>query len=164
MTTWSRAKAMFCIPDGGTNGKATIDEGPMRSCVDYRRGLPEGEHQSVSPIEEGRTVDHVDDFGVIETHAAQLFNMLLTKGAGRRGKRNRGADNRVPALPEIGAHALVEQPLNVIAALGVDGSETRMHGRAIDASIVAGRCCGREFALRPRQAVRDVVEDVLVGL
>src|SRR6202521_4965797 len=89
--------------------------------------------------------------------------MLLTKGAGRRGKRDRGADNRVPALPEIGTHALVEQALNVIAALGVDDSETRMHGRTIDASIVAGRSRGREFALRPRQAVRNVVEDVLVG-
>src|SRR5256885_1525708 len=73
-------------------------------------------------------------------------------------------DIAVPARAEIGADAFVEQALNIVAALGMDGRETRVYGCTIDASVIARCRCGRELALGPRQTVSGIVEDVLVGL
>ena len=82
----------------------------------------------------------------------------------RRGQRHRGLDDRVPAFAEIGADAFVEQPLHVVAALGIGAGKARMHRGAVDAAVVARGRRRRELTLGARQAVGDVVEDVLVGL
>jgi hypothetical protein len=88
----------------------------------------------------------------------------LPNAIGVEASATEGPDHGIPARAEIGAHAFIEQPLNIVAALGMDRREARVHGRAIDASVVAGCRRGREFALGPRQAVCGVVEDILVGL
>src|SRR6266705_815480 len=97
----------------------------VRSRTARRCRLAEGKHQPVRPIEEGRAVDHVDDLGIVEADAAQLLDMLFAECDRRRGQCNRSPDNGIPARAEISANALVEQPLNIVAALGMDGGKTR---------------------------------------
>src|SRR6478609_8216104 len=117
----------------------------QRNCL--FRGLPERQHQPVRPVEERRTVDDVDDLGIVEPRAAKLRDIVGPERDRRRGERHRRLDHRVPARAEIGPDALVEQALHVVAALGVGAGKARMHGGAIDAAVVTRGRSRRELSL-----------------
>src|SRR6185503_364150 len=79
------------------SGQFSCQRGPMRSRIGPLCRLAERQHQSVRPVEERRAVDHVDDLGIVETHAAQFLDVLLAECDRRRGECNRSADNGIPA-------------------------------------------------------------------
>src|SRR5215467_7495512 len=88
------------------------DSSASRTCqrsLGGRRRLAERQHQSVRPVEERSAVDHVNDFGVIESGVTQLVDVLFAERDRRGGQRDRRFDHGIPASAEIGANALVKQ-------------------------------------------------------
>lgn len=82
-----------------------------------RRGrLTKRQHQAVGPVEEGRTIDHVDNGDVVQAGPAQLVDMAFGQAVWRLGQGGGGVDDGVPGRIDIRVDALVEQFLDIFAA------------------------------------------------
>ena len=81
---------------------------------------------------------------------AQAFDVALIERERRFGQSDGSGDDRVPALIDANRDALVQQALDVFAALGISRGEPRMNRSAEDAAVCARNRRGREFALGAR--------------
>lgn len=107
-------------------------------------------------------MDDIGDLQIVEAGRAEPGDLSLPERAGRVSQGDGCRDDRVPSLAEVGLHALIEQAVDIVHALAVVRGETGVHRGAEHAAVAAGCRGRRKLALGPREALGDVVEDVLV--
>src|ERR1700722_1159029 len=95
--------------------------------------------EPVRPIEESGAMNGVRYSEIIEADFAQASDFRRAETGWRRGQRDGGRDNGVPARVDIDRDAFVEQALHVFPPFGMGRSEARMDRGAKDAAIVARR-------------------------
>ena len=129
--------APFPFADQTVSGRTIILPGSRAVLfVSSRRcRLSQGEHQAVRPVEEGRTVDDVQDLEVVEAGAAQVSNLLAAEFLWCLRQRGGGRNYGIPSAVDVHSIPFVEQALNIGTPLGILGRKPSMDGCAEDAAV-----------------------------
>ena len=90
-------------------------------------------------------MDHVDNLRVIQSRRTQAGHVRRPERDRRRRQRDRGGNDRIPALPQIGTNALIQQPPHILRPLRKRRGMTGMYRSTVDTAVVTGRRRRRQF-------------------